>query len=304
MPPGANEPAALVSLPVRDIHVGSRLRNVDPATVANLQVAILEAGWHGTIVVRPLPDDELGPRYDLVAGAHRLAAMRALGRDKIPATIRVLSDDEALQIEIDENLVRRGLTPLERAEMVAARFAVWRRRFPERTSDAGPVATPKVGRPPKNSAKFAEFLGGAPETMGFTAETAADVGLSKRTIEAAWTTVRGLNEVLRQRLHGTWIAKNEGVLRQLAGLGDQAEQAGVVDVLLAGDTKSVSDARAIAAGNTPSKPAQNPVDETVKAFRKLWGAASPSGRTAILDDLAGRSLPKGWSVREEGGDRG
>lgn len=292
-----------MSLPLELIRVGERLRAVDPATVSNLAVAISESGFFGTVLVRPIPGDEGETCYELVVGAHRYAAMQQLGRPTIPCTIRILTDDEAIQLEIDENMVRRGLSPLERAEMVAARFTVWRRRFPDRVTSEGVAAKPKRGRPGK-AAKFAEFIGGAPQAMGFTAETAADVGLSKRTIEAAWTTVNGLPAHTRLRLRSTWIAKNEGVLRQLAGIADETEQAAVIDVLLSGKTKSVSDAVAYAAGNAPSKGVQTPVDEAVKAFKTLWGKASPSAREAILHDLAGRSLPKGWTLSAPEADLG
>lgn len=293
--------AAWVEIPIPSIVVGPRLRAVDAATVANLKVSIEESGWFGSILVRPIPAEEGAALYQLVAGAHRLAAMRGLGRSVIAAAIRPLSDDEAEQIEIDENLVRRGLDPLERAEMVAARFGVWRRRFPDRVALVDGTAKPKRGRP-ANSARFAEFTGGAPETMGFTLQTAADVGLSKRTVEAAWSVVSGIPADLRFRLRGTPVAKNEGLLRQLAAMSDKAEQVRVAEVLIAGQTRNLSDAMAIAAGNAPVKGPQTPVDASVMAFRKVWKDATPSGRAAILHDLAGRSLPKGWTVREA--DRG
>ncbi|MFN3513423.1 MAG: ParB/RepB/Spo0J family partition protein [Phenylobacterium sp.] len=295
------EAAAVQMLPIKSIMVAPRLRPVDPAAVANLQVSIQETGWFGAVLVRPLPDDDLGPRYELVAGAHRLAAMKGLGRQTIPATIRVLSDDEALQIEIDENLIRRGLTPLERGEMIVERFAVWRRRFPERVAQADGQAMPKRGRP-SNSAKFAELSGGAPQTMGFAAETAADVGLSERTVRAAFSTVSNLPADLRAQMRGTPLARNEGLLRQLAAIGDRKEQAKVAELILSGAAKNVADARAAAAGNAPSTPVQTPTDEVLKTFRKLWGSASTSARAAILNDLAGRKLPDGWSVTEA--DRG
>ena len=294
---GTPDHAAIRLLPLRSIQVSERLRAVDPAAVANLQTSIEETGWFGSILVRPLLDDELGPRYELVAGAHRLAAMKALGRLAIPATIRPLTDDEARQVEIDENLVRRGLTPLERAEMVALRFQVWARRFPERVTVEDGVAAPKRGRP-SNDAKFAQFRSGAPESMGFAAETAADVGLSPRTIKSAWSIVSNLPADLRARLHGTPIARNEGLLRQLAAMGDKAEQAKVAALLIAGEAKSVPEGMALASGNTPVRAPQTPVDQVLKAFRSVWGNATPEARAAILRDLAGRSLPKGWAVTE------
>ena len=288
--------AAWIEIPISSIEVGPRLRSVDPAAVANLQVSIEESGWFGSILVRPLAGEEGATRYGLVAGAHRLAAMKALGRARIAATIRPLSDDEAEQIEIDENLVRRGLTALERAEMVAARFAVWSRRFKDRlAADNDGAAKPKRGRP-GNSVKLTEFLGGAPQTMGFAADTASEVGLSTATVERAFRAVNGLPADLRQRLRGTWLAKNEGQLRQLAAISDKSEQAKVADELIAGRANSVSAAIATAAGRSPVKAVHTPADEALKAFRKLWGSASPSAREAILDDLASRNLPKGWTV--------
>lgn len=289
-------------LPVASILVGPRLRSVDPATVANLMVAIGESGFTTAITVRAVDGEEGERHYQLVAGAHRLAAMRALGHSVIPAVALILTDDEAEQIEIDENLVRRGLTPLERAEMVLARQRIYGRRWPDRVSSHSDAVTAKRGRPPKKSEILSEFLAGVPATMGFAADTAAEIGVTDRTIRHALEIVRGLPPELRAQLHGTPVAKNEGALRQLAAISDKAEQAKVAAVLIKGETKSVPDARAIAAGNAPSSPVQTPVDETLKAFRKLWGAASASGRAAILNDLAGRSLPKGWNVVEA--DRG
>lgn len=282
-------------LPIANIVIGHRLRPLNEAKVENLMVSMAENGFIGSIQTR-LPMNEADDGlFFLVAGRHRIEAWGRLGNLYIPATSRFLTDDEALQIEIDENLLSPELNPLERAEMVAARFAIWARRFPDRVVEEDGTLQPKRGRP-KNSDKLSQFRAGAPEAMGFAAGTAAEVGLTARSIERAWATVTGLPADLRARLHGTHIAKNDGLLRQLAALGDREEQAQVADVLIAGKTKSVSDARAIAAGNLPVRPAETPVDETLKAFRAIWGKASPSARTAILDDLAGRKLPGGFRV--------
>lgn len=282
------------SLPVALIVMGPRLRPVDPAAVQNMQVAIEESGFFGAILVRPILCEEGEQRFELVAGAHRLAAMRALGRPTIPAVVRNLTDDEARQIEIDENLVRRSLTPLERAEMLEARFAVWSRRFPGRVVlEEGDVQR-KRGRP-KKEVNLTQFTGGAPQTMGFAVDTAEEVGLSESTVKRAWTTVNGLAPALRAKLHGTWIARNDSVLRQLASL-PEADKAPVIDILLQGETRSVSDALAKASGVAPSTPTRTPVDEALKAFKAIWGKASPAAREAILHELAGRPLPGEWVV--------
>lgn len=282
------------SLPVSLIVMGPRLRRVDPAAVQNLQVAIEESGFFGAILVRPIAGEEGDQRFELVAGAHRLAAMRGLGRPTIPAVVRRLSDDEARHIEIDENMVRRDLTPMEFAETVWERFAVYARRFPDRVVVDGP-AMPKRGRP-KKSDKLSQFTAGVPETMGFAADTAAELGLNRRTIERAWAIINGLTPDLRSAIRGSWLEKNEGALRQLASLPG-TEKAAVIDILLQGETRSVSEALAKVSGVGPSNAAQTPIDETLKAFKALWGKASPAAREAILHELAGKPLPGGWIVK-------
>lgn len=284
--------SAPVDLPISLIVIGKRLRTLNPAKVANLRVSMRENKFFGSITVRSVPGEEGATIFKLVAGRHRIAAWSAEGNATIPATVRILTDDEALQIEIDENLLAPDLTPLERAEMLLERHAIWARRNPDRIIVQDGEVKPKRGRP-GNVDKMSEF----PETMGFAVDTAAELGITRRSVDRAWSTVKGLPPELRAQLHGTPVAKNEGVLRQLAAIGDKAEQAAVAAVLIKGETKSVPDARAIAAGNAPSSKVQTPVDETLKAFRKLWGKASVSGREAILHELGGaKSLPKGWTV--------
>ncbi|MFD3263361.1 ParB/RepB/Spo0J family partition protein [Phenylobacterium ferrooxidans] len=288
--------SAPVDFPISQIVVRRRLRPINPSKVANLRVSMQENGFFGSITLRPVPGEDGSSVTELVAGAHRIAAWSAEGHKTIPSTVRILTDDEAQQIEIDENLLAPDLNPLERAEMLLARHAIWARRNPDRIVVVDGDAKPKRGRPAKTD-RMSQF----PETMGFAVETAGDLGITRRTVERAWATVNGLPADLRAQLHGTPVARNEGALRQLAAIGDKAEQAKVAEILLSGATKSVGDARAIAAGNAPSSDVQTPVDETLKAFRGLWGKATPAGRAAILHDLAGRKLPEGWSLTEAGG---
>jgi ParB-like chromosome segregation protein Spo0J len=280
-----------VELPVDQIVWRNRKRTVNPTKVENLRVSMRENGWFGAIVVRNVRLPNGMSETQGVMGEHRWTAWKAEGGKTIPAEIKALTDDEALQIEIDENLLAPDLTPLERAEMLLERHAVWARRNPDRIIVEDGQVKAKRGRPEKGG-NLPQF----PETMGFAADTAGDLGISRDTVKRAWATVNGLPQDLRAQLHGTPVAKNAALLRQLAAIGDKAEQAAVAAVLIKGETKSVPDARAIAAGNAPSSPVQTPVDETLKAFRKLWGGASVSGREAILHELAGKSLPKGWTV--------
>lgn len=286
--------AEVVEADVRidQIDIGDRLRPVDPATAADLAVSIREAGLAHPITVRPWAD-----KYRLVIGAHRLAAFGLLGRPTIPATIRQLSDLEARQLEIDENIIRSGLTALDRLTFLAERVEVWAARNPEKVVLDASQPVRRRGRPPRFFAKLSNIEGFAPSMMGFATETARDTGLSRRTVDRAIQTLSGLPTPLRARLQGSWIARNDAALRQLAGIGDPVEQAAVAELMLAGRTRSVAEARALAAGATiPPKGGSNTVQ---RDFEKAWKAASATQRAAMLDWLSGQRLPAGWTV--EGG---
>lgn len=71
--------SAPLNIPVTLISSGRRLRPVIPSRVEAIKVSIQENGWFGAVVVRPLSGEEGDQGFELVAGAHRLAAMCALG---------------------------------------------------------------------------------------------------------------------------------------------------------------------------------------------------------------------------------
>lgn len=51
------------------------------------------------MLVRPLPEGEAGA-YELVAGARRFRASKIAKRESIPATVRELSDAQALELQV------------------------------------------------------------------------------------------------------------------------------------------------------------------------------------------------------------
>ncbi|MBR3420604.1 MAG: ParB/RepB/Spo0J family partition protein [Ruminococcus sp.] len=79
--------------------------------ITALAESIREHGVLQPILVRPLSTGG----YQIVAGERRWRAARMLGLSEIPVTIRELSDIEAMQIAIIENLQREELNPVEEA---------------------------------------------------------------------------------------------------------------------------------------------------------------------------------------------
>src|SRR5215472_12769199 len=97
-----------------DIIIGERLRPLNAERVAELERSIAAIGLETPITIRHTEGKPI-----LVAGAHRLQAVKNLGWTEIP--VREFNGDEraARMWEIAENLHRAELTVLERSEQTA-----------------------------------------------------------------------------------------------------------------------------------------------------------------------------------------
>lgn len=115
------------------IDVGERLRDVDQDKVDAIKVSILELGLRTPLTLRVLPpaEDSDDSRLGLVAGAHRLEAVRQLGKQTVDAIIVTMTDLDAELWEIDENLCRAELTPADRAVFVARRKDLYEIKYPQ-----------------------------------------------------------------------------------------------------------------------------------------------------------------------------
>jgi len=86
----------------------------DPARLQELADSIAATGVHQPVLLRPLPGSSTG--YELVAGARRLRASKMAQQTEIPAMIRDLSNEQAMEIQVIENLQREDVRPLEEAD--------------------------------------------------------------------------------------------------------------------------------------------------------------------------------------------
>ncbi len=64
------------------------------------------------VIVRRAPDGQ----YELIAGERRWRAARRAGLERIPALLREVSDAEAIEVALIENLQRQDLNPIEAAK--------------------------------------------------------------------------------------------------------------------------------------------------------------------------------------------
>ncbi len=79
--------------------------------LANLKSSIKEHGLLQPIVIRPIDHG-----FEIVAGHRRFTACRSLHWRFIPSKIRDLSDKQAYEIQLTENIQRKSMAPIEEAE--------------------------------------------------------------------------------------------------------------------------------------------------------------------------------------------
>lgn len=86
-------------------------QNFDNDAIETLADSIRQHGVLQPILVRPRGDG----RYQIVAGERRWRASRLAGLEEIPVYVRELTDSQAAQLALVENLQREDLNPVEEA---------------------------------------------------------------------------------------------------------------------------------------------------------------------------------------------
>lgn len=252
----AGSPVILAS--VSAIDATGRLRPVDPAHAQMIAASMNESGLIQPIVVRA---DASGNGLKLVVGGHRLCGAEINGWDEIAAILIECSDDEARQIEIDENLARKELTALERAEFLAERKRVYETLHPE-------VAHGKARRPKTDKQKVANFA----TFSRFSKDAAKATGLSERSVQLACALAASLSPEAVALIRGTKLADNQAQLQALAAL-DPAEQVTAAREVAQGRASNVAKAR-VSAGLVPAG-AVRPEDGPLVKLEALLARMTP-----------------------------
>jgi ParB/RepB/Spo0J family partition protein len=105
------QPASVVEVAVDALVIGDDYRiDDDLDSLAELAASIAEHG-----ILQPLLVRQTDAGWEVVAGRRRLAAARTAGLTTVPCVLRVLSDDEAADAALAENLHRRDLSAVEEA---------------------------------------------------------------------------------------------------------------------------------------------------------------------------------------------
>ncbi|MDL2325211.1 ParB/RepB/Spo0J family partition protein [Ruminococcaceae bacterium OttesenSCG-928-A16] len=107
------EKAGVVTLPMREIEPDKDQprKNFEDTALRELSKSIEEHGILQPIVVRPVP----AGGYKIIAGERRWRAARLAGLTEVPVVIKEVTDAQAMELALIENLQREDLDPVEEA---------------------------------------------------------------------------------------------------------------------------------------------------------------------------------------------
>ncbi|MGV8939061.1 MAG: ParB N-terminal domain-containing protein [Allorhizobium sp.] len=192
---------------IADIHMGERLRPIDPGYAEAIAASMSERGQISPIMIRRTPAKNKGATpFTLVAGGYRTTAAKLLGWTEIDTIIVAADQMEAQLLEISENLYRNELNPLDRAIFVMKYRELW--------EDAHGKIDPKGGRPKKQDHDEPVFSGG----RKLSDRVCERLGISAASYKRVSSIGQRLHPTLRQAVRGTEAENDQSKLLKLAKL--------------------------------------------------------------------------------------
>lgn len=107
---------SLMDLDVKKIRSGQYQprKSFEESELGELAASIAQNGVMQPIIVRPIEGGG-EVKYEIIAGERRWRASKRVGLDSVPAIIRKMSDQQALELALVENVQREDLSALEEA---------------------------------------------------------------------------------------------------------------------------------------------------------------------------------------------
>ena len=250
-------------LPVAQVQVVARLREVTQAGVDNMADLIRRNGFLGRILVRRTPKGDF-----LLDGAHRLAAVQLLGMPAIPCDVVRCNETEALALECDGNLGGRGLSPLELAYFMAQKREAYQKLYPDmRQGHAGQAIE-----------KQATEFGSLAQSI------AMERNIPPRQVYKIMAAGAAIGPDEYRKLSQSRRAVTLKDLEQIAKITNAAERYHVVDSLAEGKVKNAAAARKVwkAEHSGLPQPVKDRVEEAFQDLMNLWERASETAQRRFV----------------------
>jgi ParB family transcriptional regulator, chromosome partitioning protein len=114
VPTNSTQPASL-QVPINMIVLpkSQPRRYFDPKAIESLVTSVKHEG-----ILQPILLRRADNKYELVAGERRFIAAQKAGLTEIPAVVKEMSDSQAMECALTENLQREDLNPVEETEAI------------------------------------------------------------------------------------------------------------------------------------------------------------------------------------------
>jgi ParB family chromosome partitioning protein len=201
-----------ISLELIDRNPYQTRSQVNEEQLDELASSITANGVVQPILVRPLD----GGRFQLIAGERRWRASKIAGKATIPAILRQVSDEQAMEITIVENLQRADLNPMEQArafERLSREFHMTQEQMATRTGkDRASVANflrlLKLPSTVQTRVETGELSFGHARTL-LALEHAEEIEKAAQRIAALSLSVRQTETYVQGLLHPERVPKKE-----------------------------------------------------------------------------------------------
>ena len=199
-----------MQVPIGKIQIKEGRRSLDAGHVKELADSIRELG-----LLNPLTIDR---DYVLIAGLHRLEAVKALGWEDVECTVSSLEGLAAELAEIDENIVRSDISTLEYGEILLRRKEIYETLHPE--TKEGIAQAISMNRTLGNNVSDKMSV----TSKSFVQDTAEKLGVVPRTIERQIQTAKNLTPETKEIIKKSDQKISKETALKLSRLGPEQQK--------------------------------------------------------------------------------
>lgn len=258
----------IVSIAADKIHRSTQAAQIDEDRVSELMDSISRVGLINPISIYKY---EFNAIYIVVAGNHRLAALKRLGWSEVPCIVVEIPELQRRMVTVDENLVRAALSPLDRADLLLRRKLIFEEMYPE---------TRRGGD--RRSEKFKSTIR---PSENFATDTAEKIGTSRVSVQRAVRRAELIADDVKATIKGT--ALETGVVLDALTSLPVEQQREVAEHVRQGDLDA---ARQIIA---PAVEQEQAPEASAEPARALNVVQMPGGCTQLVRRQLNR-LQKAW----------